>query len=70
VPLGARLHDLFHVSLLKKFVGTPPDAPLQLPPIHNGVVVPAPACVFRLRMSDDVRQALVQWEGMPPSSAS
>jgi hypothetical protein len=71
LPPGARLHDVFHVSLLKKFVGTPPDAPPQLPPVHNGAIVPAPACVLRLRMSDSgIRQALVQWEGLPPSSAS
>jgi hypothetical protein len=71
LPPGARLHDVFHVGLLKKFVGTPPDAPPQLPPLHNGAIVPSPACVLRLRLSDTgVRQALVQWEGLPPSSAS
>jgi hypothetical protein len=71
LPPGARLHDVFHVGLLKKFVGTPPNAPPQLLPVHNGAIVPTPACVLRLWMSDSgIRQALVQWEGLPPSSAS
>jgi hypothetical protein len=59
------------VGLLKKFVGSPPAAPPQLPPIHHGAIIPQPSCVLRLRLSDGgVRQALVQWEGFPPSSAS
>lgn len=35
LPARARLHDVFHVGLLKKFVGTLPDAPPPLPAIHN-----------------------------------
>jgi hypothetical protein len=71
LPLGTRLHNVFHVGLLKRFVGLPPAAPPQLPPIHNGAIIPQPSCVLHLRLSDGgVRQALVQWEGLPPSSAS
>jgi hypothetical protein len=70
LPQGARLHDVFHVGLLKKFVGTPPSTPPLLPQVHHGAIVPVPACVLRLRLFDDVRQALVQWEGQPPSATS
>jgi transposase InsO family protein len=70
LPQGARLHNVFHVGLLKKFVGTPPAAPPQLPPVHHGAIVPQPSCVLRLRFEGGTRQALVQWEGLPPSAAS
>jgi len=42
LPPGTRLHNAFHVGLLKKFVGTP-VVPPSLPPTHNGAIVPVPA---------------------------
>jgi hypothetical protein len=30
LPSGARIYNVFHVSLLKKFVGLPPDEPPTL----------------------------------------
>ena len=42
LPPRARLHDVFHVGLLKKFIGPPPEAPPPLPAIHHGAIVPEP----------------------------
>ena len=61
---------MFHVGVLKKFVGTPPDAPPPLPSIQNGTVVPEPLCVERARLARGVRQLLVQWRGEPAESAT
>jgi hypothetical protein len=36
LPESARLHDMFHVGMLKKFHGTPPVGLGQLPPVKNG----------------------------------
>lgn len=65
LPPQARIHDVFHVSVLKKFVGNPPPSPPDLPPIHHGVVTPEPAQVERARLARGVRQLLVHWRGEP-----
>jgi hypothetical protein len=70
LPARSRLHDVFHVGLLKKFVGTPPPAPPALPPIHYGAAVPEPERVTRSRLVHGVRQLLIHWKGESPSSAT
>jgi hypothetical protein len=35
-PVHAKIHDVFHVSLLKKFEGAPPDDEVSLPNILHG----------------------------------
>jgi hypothetical protein len=70
LPPQARLHDVFHVGLLKKFHGDPPAAPPVLPQVHHGAVVPEPERAVKFRVARGVRQVLVQWKGASPSSAS
>jgi len=70
LPQGARLHDVFHVGVLKKFVGTPPASPPALPAIHHGAVVPEPLRVERTRLARGVRQVLVHWRGETAESAT
>ena len=49
LPPRARLHDVFHVNLLKKFRGDPPTAPPPLPTLHHGAVTPEPERVIKFR---------------------
>ena len=70
LPPQARIHDVFHVGTLKKFAGTPPDAPPALPHIHHGTVAPQPSRVERARVARGVRQLLVHCRGKPPESAT
>ena len=70
LPVNARIHNVFHVVLLKAFVGTPPTgAPVPLPAIVHGRVVPAPVTVLRARLYHGVWELLVQWEGRAAADA-
>ena len=70
LPPRAKIHDVFHVSLLKKWIGPAPDTPPPLPPVHHGAVVPEPEKVVRGRLARGVQQVLVCWKGEPASSAT
>jgi hypothetical protein len=70
LPARARLHDVFHVGLLKRFVGVPPESPPALPPVHHGAVVPEPEQAVRARLARGVRQVFIRWKGEPPSAAT
>jgi hypothetical protein len=69
-PLDACLHDVFHVGVLRKYVGSPPTTTPALPPLLNGAVVPEPERVVGARLSRGVRQVLVHWRGEPATSAT
>jgi hypothetical protein len=68
LPAGARLHDVFHIGVLKKFIGQPPASPPTLPPTLHGAVVPEPTKIIRGRLARGVRQVLVQWRDDPSAT--
>jgi hypothetical protein len=70
LPVGARLHDVFHVGLLKKFHGKAPVTPRTLPPIPHGRACPTPTTVLRRRLARGQPELLVQWVGLTAADAS
>jgi hypothetical protein len=70
LPPGTRLHDVFHVGLLKKFQGPLPEVPPPLPPIHHGAVAPEPELAVKTRIARGVRHVFVQWKGRTAASAT
>ena len=70
LPARARIHDVFHVGVLKKYHGTPPQVTPPLPPLHHGAVTLEPARAIRTRLNRGVRQVLVQWKDQSPASAT
>lgn len=65
----ARIHNVFRVSILKKFEGSPTSV-VPLPDLLHGRAVPTPEKVLRARLNRGVWELLVQWVGRPWSEAS
>jgi hypothetical protein len=60
LPQGAKLHDTFHVQLLKKFHGETPTGPRVLPPIHHGHACLEPTEVIKSRLVRSRHELLVR----------
>jgi len=69
LPPKARIHDVFHVALLKKYDGAPPATIMPLPAILRGRVVPTPQ-VVRARLNRGHWELLVQWDGCTAADAT
>jgi hypothetical protein len=67
LPSKAKIHDVFHVALLKKFEGTPSEAVIPLPAIQHGRVLPKPDKVIKARLNRGVWEVLVSWQGQAPT---
>jgi hypothetical protein len=63
LPPRARIHDVFHVSLLKKFEGTPPDQLVPFPQLLHGRVIPTPEKIVRAHLNRGVWELMVKWQG-------
>lgn len=70
LPPRAKMHDVFHIGLLKKWVGEPPETPPPLPQVHHGVVSPEPERAMRTRIIRGIQQVLIRWQGEPAASAT
>ena len=67
---GLRLHDVFHVGLLKPFHGDPSTTMPPLPPIHDGRVVLTLVRVRRARFPQGAWDILVEWQGLSLDDAT
>jgi hypothetical protein len=72
LPPTTRLHDIFHVGLLKPYhrASATPTAPGSLPPIKHGRACPVPAEVVRSRLARGHHELLVRWVGLRLANAS
>ena len=70
LPEGTRIHDVFHVGVLKPFRGPPPSTTPALPPLHQGRRQFQPDQVLRAQLRRGVWHVLVKWAGLTQADAS
>ena len=70
LPSESRIHDVFHVSLLKKFTGEAPGSITPLPSLHDGRIIPVPRTILRTRLNRGEQELLVHWEGSSEENAT
>jgi hypothetical protein len=70
LPAGTRLHDVFHIRLLKRHKGEPPADPVPQPQVHDGRLLPAPAKALRAQLCRDVWHVLIKWQGLSSKEAT
>jgi hypothetical protein len=75
LPDGSALHNVFHVSQLKKHLGPTTVPTPGLPLVDNkGTIKVAPEAILERRMvprnNEPVVQWLIQWVNMTPAEAT
>ena len=72
LPPGSKIHPVFHVSILKKQLGTTYkiDSPLPLGSETSGHLQPQPIAVLNSRNNKRKRELLIQWQGLPTTDAT
>ena len=74
LPEGAHIHPVFHVSLLKKYVGDNKEVSLELPVADDGAVLLKPTRIIDTHWVKQgkrfIMEHLVQWRRLPAEEAT
>ena len=74
LPQESKIHNVFHVSSLKKTLGQHIAPSTELPPLDDGLLILIPERIIQTRerklRNRVIREYLVQWKELPPEDAT
>jgi hypothetical protein len=70
LPPRAKIHDVFHAALLKKYEGPALAQPVPLPDLLHDRVLPTPDTILRARLNRGVWELLIKWTGRSAADAT
>jgi hypothetical protein len=66
----ARIHDVFHVGVLKPWRGAPPVTLPALPPLRHGRILLTPERALKAQLRRGTWLVLIKWTGLDESEAT
>jgi transposase InsO family protein len=70
LPDGARIHDVFHVGVLKPWRGAPPASLPALPPLRHGRILLTPEQAIKAQLRRGSWWILIKWTGLDATEAT
>ena len=70
MPPDSRIHPVFHISTLKRFVGPTPIIPGPLPKDLLQDLTPSPQAILDTRQKGGKHELLIHWKNSSPAEAS
>jgi len=71
LPPGSRIHPVFHISLLKRYLGRKQVACQHLPEaLEDDRLTPTPQAVLETRIRHKKTELLIHWQGFSPAEAT
>jgi hypothetical protein len=65
LPQGSQIHSIFHISLLKRYLGSKHDACQHLLDVlEDGRLIPAPQAILKTRIKHKKPKLLIHWQGL------
>ena len=75
LPKGSKIHNIFHVSFLKKAIGRNVVSNLELPPIDDeGHLILQPEAILDIRerklRNRVIKEYMIRWRNLPDKDAT
>ena len=74
LPENCRIHNVFHVSCLKKVLGQAQPVQIEIPGFDEGKIILEPEGIFatkeKVLRSKTIKEYLIKWKNLPEEDSS